>query len=70
MTPDTSGGRNLSPITVTVKTAADMLGITSYRVIELCRAGAVDSRLEDGRILVDADSLRSYVETLPRAVSA
>lgn len=53
------------PITVSVKTAGEMVGLSSWQVRQLLEDGLVVSRYQGRRRLVDVDSLRSYIESLP-----
>jgi excisionase family DNA binding protein len=54
------------PLTVTVKAAALMLGLSNVTVYKLLDAGDIQSGYTStGRRLVHLDSLRGYVANLP-----
>lgn len=53
------------PITVTVKGAAQMLGLSNWSVYKLLDAGDIESRYKGTRRLVVIESLREYVASLP-----
>lgn len=53
------------PITVTVKGAAQMLGLSNWSVYKLLDQGKVESRYKGTRRLVVVESLREYVAGLP-----
>ncbi len=55
----------VSPITVSVKDAAQMLGISPWSMYKLLDDGAVESRYHGRRRLVPVKSLAAYAETLP-----
>jgi hypothetical protein len=63
MLPDTPP---IEPLTCTVKTASQILGISEFSVTSILDAGGIQSGYtETGRRLVNLDSLRTYVATLP-----
>lgn len=49
-----------TPEFVTVHEAASIIAAKPYAIYELCEAGVIASRFEDGRVLVNAASLRTY----------
>lgn len=54
------------PLTCTVKAAADVLGLSNFSVTSLLDAGDIKSGYTStGRRLVNLESLREYVATLP-----
>lgn len=53
------------PISVSVPTAAAMVGLSERRLRDLCNEGKVDSRYEGRKRLVLVDSLRDYIRSLP-----
>jgi hypothetical protein len=53
------------PITVSVKGAGEMLGLSPYQVKGLCDAGLIESGFSGRTRLVFVDSIRAYVEGLP-----
>lgn len=52
-------------ITVSVKVAAEMLGLSPYQIKKRCDAGRIESHFDGPRRLVLVDSLRAYVKNLP-----
>ena len=60
--PDTSSPE---PITVSVKTAAQMTGLSNWTIYKLLDAQKVTSVYEGTRRLVLVASLRDYVANLP-----
>jgi len=56
------------PITVTVKEAARLTGLSQWAVRERCLSGLIESHMEASRRLVDYDSLQTYIRSLPRGV--
>lgn len=62
MTPDTN---TTDPITVTAKDAAKLLGISPWSVYQLCEQKKVASRYHGRRRLIELESLRDYVKSLP-----
>lgn len=59
----TDGG--LTPIFISVKQAAQMLGISPWSCYQLLDSGAVESRYHGRRRLVRVESLRQYADRLP-----
>lgn len=55
----------IEPIFISVKQAAEALGINAAKMYDLCNKGLVDARYQDGRRLVSVKSLREYAESLP-----
>lgn len=57
----------LTPIHVTAKDAAAIVGggTSPWTIHRLCRLGAIESRMRDGRRLVVLSSLHEYIESLP-----
>lgn len=51
----------------TISQAASVSGHGRTRIYELIGQGALDARRSGGRTLIMADSLRAYLENLPRA---
>lgn len=62
-------GASLSPIYVTAKDAAAILGggTSPWTIHRLCRLGAIDSRFHGKRRMVVLASLREYADSLPAA---
>jgi hypothetical protein len=60
--PDTSIP---DPITVSVKTAAAMTGLSVWAIYKLLDAKAVESVYQGTRRLVMVDSLRAHITSLP-----
>jgi len=56
---------DITPIFVSVKEAAQMLGITQWSVYKLCDEQAIRSQYHGKRRLVRLDSLREYADGLP-----
>lgn len=54
-----------SPITVSVKVAAGMVGLSVWSIRDLCEKGAIASVFSGRRRLVCVDSLRAYIKDLP-----
>lgn len=69
MAADTEVAENLQPIFISVKQAAQMLGISPWSTYQLLDDRAVESRYHGRRRLVVLDSLREYAENLPREAS-
>jgi hypothetical protein len=57
----------VEPLLVSIPQTTQMIGRCTATVYELIGAGALDARKSDGRTLVTMKSIRSYVETLPKA---
>jgi hypothetical protein len=56
----------IPPITVSVRTAGEMLGLSAYQVKNLCDKGRLDAGYtEQGKRLVSVKSIHAYVATLP-----
>lgn len=55
----------VAPIFVSVKDAAQMLGLTAWSVYQLLDKQAIESRYHGRRRLVKVESLREYAESLP-----
>lgn len=55
----------IDPIFVSVKEAADMLGLTPWSVYQLLDRQEIESRYHGRRRLVLVTSLREYAERLP-----
>lgn len=53
------------PISVDVKGAGELVGLSERRIRDLCNDGKVDSRYEGRKRLVLVDSLRDYIRSLP-----
>ncbi|HEX8489360.1 MAG TPA: helix-turn-helix domain-containing protein [Propionibacteriaceae bacterium] len=70
MQPYSTADGGLTPIFVSVKQAAQMLGISPWSCYQLLDAGAVDSRYQGRRRLVRVTSLHEYAESLPSAPAA
>lgn len=66
-TPADAGGKSasLEPIFISVKQAAEMLGIAAWSVYELCDSGAIASQYHGKRRLVRLESVRAYADSLP-----
>lgn len=60
----------VSPIFVSVKDAARMLGISPWSCYQLLNDGKVESRYHGRRRLVVVTSLRAYADALPEAPEA
>lgn len=55
----------IEPIFVTVKEAAEALGLQTYRVYELLNTGEIAGRYDKSKRLVSVASLREFAEGLP-----
>jgi hypothetical protein len=56
----------IPPITVSVKTAGEMLGLSPYQAKNLCDKGLLESGFTpQGKRLVTVKSIHAYVESLP-----
>ena len=53
------------PITVSVKAAGEMVGLSVWTIRDRCKSGAIESHFEGRKRLVDVESLRSYIKGLP-----
>lgn len=53
------------PILVTVKRAADVLGLSPWTVGKLCRDGVIKSGFEGRRRLIPWSALQAYANNLP-----
>lgn len=58
--PDTS-----DPISVSVKKAAEMTGLSKWTIYKRCDEGAIESVYDGSRRLVVTASLRAYIANLP-----
>ena len=58
-------GPRLEPIFVTVKEAAEALGMPTYRIYELLNSGEIEGRYDKSKRLVVVRSLREFAEGLP-----
>ena len=56
----------LIPIFISVKQAAQMLGISSWTCYQLLDQQAIESRYQGRRRLVDVESLKKYAKGLPK----
>ena len=56
---------DLAPVLVSVKQAAQMLGISPWSCYQLLDEGAIVSRYIGRRRLVEVESLRAYAQALP-----
>lgn len=67
MAPDSGPAENLPPIFVSVKQAAQMLGISPWSTYQLLDEDppAIESRYHGRRRLVVLDSLRDYAAAMP-----
>lgn len=57
--------RGIEPILVSVKQAADALGISTWSCYQLCDEGLIEARYHGRRRLVVVESLRQYAAGLP-----
>lgn len=55
----------IRPITVSVKEAARLLGVSPWTIRKRCVEGSIESRFEGTRRLVDFGSLEQYAKSLP-----
>jgi excisionase family DNA binding protein len=55
------------PLAYNVNDACRALGIGRTKLFELIKSGAVDGRRAGGRLLIPAESLRSFLASLPKA---
>lgn len=55
----------IHPITVSVKAAGEMVGLSTWTIRDLCEKGAIASRYSGRRRLVDVASLTAYIKNLP-----
>ena len=57
---------DLTPVHVTAKDAAAIVGATTspYSIHLLCRTGAIESAIVDGRRMVSLASVREYADSL------
>ena len=60
--PDTSP---VDPISVSVKTAAAMTGLSKWTIYKRLDEGAIASAYDGSRRLVVVESLRAYIKSLP-----
>ena len=65
MESQVSSDASLAPIFISVKQAAQMLGISPWSCYQLLDSGAVDSRYHGRRRLVRVESLHKYAAGLP-----
>lgn len=56
-----------SPMAYTVPGTCSTLNVGTSTVYELIRLGVLDARKAGRRTLITADSIRSYLDNLPRA---
>lgn len=54
-----------TPITVSVKTAGEMLGLSAWQVKGLCDRGLIDSGFSGRTRLVKVSSIQAYADGLP-----
>jgi hypothetical protein len=52
-------------ISVSVKVAGEMLGLSPWQIKQRCDAGLIESRFDGPRRLVVTESLRAYIKSLP-----
>ena len=57
-----------TPLAYRIEDARRVIGIGNTRLYQLIGTGALDARKCGNRTLVTAESLRAYVQGLPRAV--
>ena len=60
----------ITPIFVSVKDAAHMLGLTTWSVYKLLDDKQIKSQYHDRRRLVSVESLREYADGLPTTAPA
>ncbi len=60
-------GHRPPPAAFTIEGAMDFSGLTRSRLYELMSAGDLEARKAGRRTLIVGDSLRSYLQNLPRA---
>jgi excisionase family DNA binding protein len=65
MAPDTGTAENLTPIFVSVKDAAALLGLSPWSTYRLLDDGKVEARYFGRRRLVVLASLQEYAKALP-----
>lgn len=63
---DINAGETITPIFISVKQAAHMLGISPWSCYQLLDSQAIESRYHGRRRLVSVESLRSYAASLPQ----
>ena len=63
--PDTSREQLPEPITVSVKVAAKMTGLSNWTIYNLLDEQKIKSVYHGSRRLVEVDSLRAYIAKLP-----
>lgn len=56
---------NVEPITVSVKKASEMVGLSAWTIKKLCDTRAIISVYSGSRRLVDVASLTAYIKDLP-----
>jgi hypothetical protein len=56
---------NLEPLTVSVKVAAELTGLTKWGVYKKANDGEIETRYSGSRRLVVYKSLLEYIENLP-----
>jgi excisionase family DNA binding protein len=64
--PPSGDGNTPEPIFVSVKQAAQMLGISPWTCYQLLDSDKIDSRYHGRRRLVSVESLRQYAKGLPK----
>lgn len=60
----------VDPIFVSVKEAANIVGLSPWTMYQLLDAKAIESRYAGRRRLVSVESLKAYAERLPTEASA
>ncbi len=65
MSNATSGDQSVAPIFVSVKQAAQMLGVSPWTCYQLLDKQAIESRYQGRRRLVVVESLHEFARNLP-----
>lgn len=60
----------IPPLSVTVKEAARLTGLSHWAIRQRCLSGLIESRMETSRRLVDYASLQAYIHSLPSGVKS
>lgn len=66
---DTRYNDQLPALAYSVKTAVSATGFSQARIYRLLSAGKIEGRKEGKRTVIPADSLRAYLNSLPKFTS-
>ena len=68
--PEAAAVTQIPPLSVTVKEAARLTGLSHWAIRQRCLAGLIESRMEASGRLIDFASLQAYIHSLPSGVKS